>query len=933
MNSVRSNSAEGIAPANQPATGPRDLLAEADRIKAMAVTDSPGAAALASSLLERSPPPRERLRLLSARAHALCYTNDFDRAAADLAEAAEIADTHRLGDELAPILLVRVQPLARAGRLDEAERDAARAVELFRLASNPGMLGKAEVNLGIVRRMRGLALEAIECFERAAPLLESDAVSLAAVHSNRAVALLELDRFDQAAAAFDQAMRLLRSAGRGHAAAIVTGNIADLLARTGRIEQAIARFDEARASFAAAGAAADAARLTAEEAEALFAVGAHAKCIRLLHEAAPVLRSANLPREHARAQLVLGLANLRLGNLAGARPALLEAARDASFAGAALISAEALIGLAELAAAEGRVDDADRSAARAAGLLHDRPVRRAAALVTQAGLRLRTGAPAEAARCLDEIERSLGSEATLPAPLRARIAHLRAEATWRDHRPDVALRHLRTALEAVESFRGAIHAEQFRTAYLESSQQLFLDLCRAAPEALPPDEAAATVFDAAERLRARTLLDAVRGGGPEPHPGATPDDSHDLAEINALYSSLGPTSADGSEQSRRRFARLRELEARRDSRDDRAAARRLQSVSARLAIDPILLAEAVAAVRPGAAVVALHGDGGHLSAQILTSKGPVLARRLAQLDRIASLCRRFQLAVARSLAALTEPDPAAASRLLIDIHAAVFDPIAAELDGVERLHLVPFGVLHGVPLTAGGVVRAVSDPSYPRRVESYLPGVSVGAALAAPIRSSPRAGRGRVAIIGFSGDSLAPQIEREAEDAAACYAEPTVLIGAEATAERVLDAVAPADLVHLACHAVFDAEFPMSSRLQLADRWITARELSGRIRPGATVLLAGCDTGKTRPGAGEDHFGLVRAVLASRAGAVLSTAWPLHDATSLRVMTDLHPLLAAAGPRCAEALPAALSRIQHRLAVEHTPLLHWANLFVIGALL
>jgi hypothetical protein len=53
--------------------------------------------------------------------------------------------------------------------------------------------------------MRGFAAEAIAAFDSAKLALAGDASAIAAIHSNKAVALLELDRFQLAADEFEAA--------------------------------------------------------------------------------------------------------------------------------------------------------------------------------------------------------------------------------------------------------------------------------------------------------------------------------------------------------------------------------------------------------------------------------------------------------------------------------------------------------------------------------------------------------------------------------------------------------------------------------------------------------------------------------------------------------------------------------------------------------
>ncbi len=905
------------------------FLAESDRIKSLAVHDVRAAIAAADRLVESARTHRERVRALSACAHARACANEFVAASADLHEATAVAETHALSDEIGPLLLVQVQPLARAGRLEQAEQAAERACREFAASGHDLMHGKALVNLGIVRRMRGGAEAALRCFDEAARLLEGDVLSLAAVHSNRAVALLELDRFDPAMDAFVSAMSLLQAADRGHAAAIVKGNIADLLARAGRIDDALVRFDEARELFVKAGAEADLARLDAEEAEALFAVGAHLKCVRLLDGCREALRRSGLVREYTRATLVYGLASMRAGNLSAAATALDEAKTHAASMRSSLILAEAGIALCELAAARGEIEQARRFGAEAVALLAERPVRRAVARIAMASVELDAGRTRDARVLLDAADADLGDAGA--APLRARALHLRSRVARQEGDARRALDLVCEAIAVVERFRGEIRAEQIRTAYLESTQRLFMDACELARVTLPIERQGAVVFDATERMRSRTLLDSLGSGGRRPLEDSNTD-TPTTVEMNALYSSLGPTSADSPDVLERRRARLRALEARRDAAQDRAAARRSIDAASMLFSEPLTLDEAIGRIPEGEAVVSFYPDGPDVLAQVIRAGRRAEIRRLASRAEVSTQCRRFRLAVARCIAGINRRAEAAAVAALSELQGLLLRPLNDHLSVSLHVRLMPFGDLHGIPLHCAPRAHLALGDDSPTAVVSYLPGVTIGAALAEMSRATDASLSDRVVVVGL-GDSVAPHIEAEAREVASCHRGATALVGGRATADAVLGAIRGAALVHLACHAVFDAEFPMSSRIKLADRWVTARELVGRFRPGAAVVVAGCDTGRTSDIGGEDRLGIVRAMLASGVGAVLAAAWPLHDASAAGLMVGVHRGLAEDPAGFARALPRCLAGVQRQMRDRAEPIDRWAGLYVPGALL
>jgi CHAT domain-containing protein len=146
-----------------------------------------------------------------------------------------------------------------------------------------------------------------------------------------------------------------------------------------------------------------------------------------------------------------------------------------------------------------------------------------------------------------------------------------------------------------------------------------------------------------------------------------------------------------------------------------------------------------------------------------------------------------------------------------------------------------------------------------------------------------------------------------------------------------LAALPRADVVHFAGHALFDAEFPMSSRIMCSGGWITARQLAGAIKPGTIIVLAGCSTARAVR-FGEEQQGLVRAVLGAGARAVIAAQWPLHDDTSSGIVHALHSHLARIAPAGLNmsALANALANVQTQATDAGRPFHQFAGLTLHG---
>jgi CHAT domain-containing protein len=205
-------------------------------------------------------------------------------------------------------------------------------------------------------------------------------------------------------------------------------------------------------------------------------------------------------------------------------------------------------------------------------------------------------------------------------------------------------------------------------------------------------------------------------------------------------------------------------------------------------------------------------------------------------------------------------------------------PFAALLDTVARRYLVERHPLRVLPslrdamsdtaaaATSGAVpMRAllIADPAFDARA---LPGFERL--------------RGAAAEVG----AVAPR-----------YPAHVRLTGAAATAPAITRALAAADVVHFAGHAVFDERHPARSHLVVApahagDRGRLASDDIARLdlRRVRLVVLSACQTAQPDARGGAGLFGLTGAFRRAGAHAVVGSLWPVDDARTRALMVAFH---------------------------------------------
>jgi CHAT domain-containing protein len=275
------------------------------------------------------------------------------------------------------------------------------------------------------------------------------------------------------------------------------------------------------------------------------------------------------------------------------------------------------------------------------------------------------------------------------------------------------------------------------------------------------------------------------------------------------------------------------------------------------------------------------------------------------------------------------------------LHALVIQPVLPSLAGKKTLVFAPDGALHYVPFAAlrgtgadgraaflieshdvavspsvgtlldGGDAPArasqpegrmllVDDPVYGRDDARFKPAKTVANASKRPPLLPFALLRG-----GPHEDAFArlPGTAREAAAIAALLPKGQVdqLEGFAATKDRFLSAdLGRYRFIHVASHAVADAEIPQLSALILSthdkdgnplDSRVLAADLLNRRLNAEVIVLSACDTALGKNISGEGLMGLRYVVLARGARSVLSSLWEVPDAVAAQTMTRFYTAL------------------------------------------
>jgi CHAT domain-containing protein len=885
----------------RPAADVLDLLAER-------FAQQPEVQALArwtrASLLIREGEPAEALPQLEA-AHALFAASGDARLA---------AETH----------ITTVYALGVMGRYAEAIGVALHAREAFAGADDDLQRASIDLNLGNIYHFSGEFGHAIDYYERAelvfAGLGEVD-LQLGALN-NRADALVEQGRYDDAVTLHEQALRLAEQHRDYGQIALSHNNLGYLYAHQGVYHRSIACFQEAFAAFGRLGMGHEQKMTELELVEAYLFLNLLDEVIYRCQALVDYFAQHELRFEHARALALLGLAQSRVGNREASAVSFEQSERAFASIGSRVWAAYLQLCRADLALNSGNLQVAAQLASSAATVYRAEGLRgRLAQALWLRGEALRLDDQLEAALPLLQAAQAQAEELLL-AMLLPRCATSYGLLARAQGRLAEARAAFEQAVTLAEEQRAPLPAEEFRVAYFADQLTPYRELVRLALEAGD----AADAFAWVERARGRALLDIFDEEGGAARQIAA--DTTLVARRQALRRSL-------------KFHYDRLNRPSEDDLDTQAIARLEQEVLALerelLAIDRTLRADGGGGARPlGLEEVQQHldaetqllvywADGDQVSAILVSSEGATLCAGMAATQQVTQTLERLQFQISKFryapeyLAQHGQQLGAATDRQLARLYQLLIAPLAARLRST-RLIVVPHGVLHYVPFAA---LHDGTGYLVERLTISLLPAASTLPAC----RARPERPLACPLLVGVP-DAAVPSVADEIGALGRLFPQAKVLLGRAAREQELRAALADADALHLACHGVFRSASPLFSALKLDDGWLTVRDISSLdLRSCQLVTLSACETGVSYVAPGDELLGLTRGVLAAGARALLASQWPADDRHTAQLMERFYTALQQDGVGFAAALRQAqldvLARAPHPF--------YWAAFFAVAA--
>jgi len=309
---------------------------------------------------------------------------------------------------------------------------------------------------------------------------------------------------------------------------------------------------------------------------------------------------------------------------------------------------------------------------------------------------------------------------------------------------------------------------------------------------------------------------------------------------------------------------------------------------------PMTAAAIAGALAPNAAIVTYESLPDRLLIHVVSARGLSAVSRAVSRESLSALADTCAKMVKRGGDVKNEASCIAA-------HEALIRPILPLLVDIEHVAFVPDGAFASLPIAS---LEAVIP--FGRQLVSISEGPSATLVVSCAQRAAARRGEQAPALVVGAivfDRNVAPEasslrfVAEEAEAVAAIHRHANRLIGANATAERMIEEMPKASVIHFAGHAVRRSRRLQQSQLLLApsangSSVLDALTVSQRPLPHARVVyLSACNTGRAS-GRRDGVDNLALGFLVAGSPVVIAANWEIEDSQAAPVAETFHRLLA-----------------------------------------
>jgi CHAT domain-containing protein/tetratricopeptide (TPR) repeat protein len=836
---------------------------------------------------------------------------NLDSAIKNLDRSSEVFQTLNREYESAQTQVAKLYPLALVGSYEKAIECGKNAIKVFKKYGDELAIGKVEKNLGNVVARQGYETEAEQYYlsARRRFVKIKNVRELTMSENSLANTYAELNNFHKAEKFYASALSHAQEARMFVTQAEIEASIGNLALFRGRFDQALKFLELSRRKYETLDMPHQSLIAELEIADIYLELNLTKEAREIYERIADRLKEVKMQGEEARARANFGRVAVLQNETETARRELKKSAQlyvlEKNKIGAAAVKlSEATLEL-EL----GNYRQTVRLAQQAKSFLKQFEYTRfeltARWLEAEALRNLDVSNAQTRKNLLDIYAESIKQEQANTAQA-AQISLGRLAIAQNDYRQ--AEKHFRQAIKLIETLRAPLAAEEFRMAFLANKLAPYENLAKIYLKENKFRKAFLTIENARSRVLAENLGGNIQeaDSGQDKIPLKLQKKLETLREeLNWFYSRIN--RADESEIANLQWeAKKREkqiADVMRQIESTRSAAR---SDSSDINLHGKNTARSETAtfkqlqnqLGKQKALIEFVKFEGYFSAFIVTDRKIRFMTDLAKETEIVALLEGLQFQFdalrygAKNLVRHLDELKKRADFYLRKLYEKLIAPLEKFL-GKRNLVIVPVGTLHYVPF------HALTDGDnylIQMREIVYSPSATVWRVLASkPIQKLKTA-----LLIGFADERI-PLVNAEIEILSEIFRNSKNFTGEAASFSAFTRNAPNFDILHFACHGNFRPENPLFSSLQLADGWVTVRDICSQNLKAEIVTLSACETGLNKIFAGDEILGLARGFLSAGASSLVLSLWTVNDEATTFLMKNFYTELKI-GKTAAQAL-------------------------------
>ena len=889
----------------------------------------------AAVLIGRKLRRKESLALgLRAKANALYACGNNAGAVEHHEKAVELYEALKNEKEAARTLSSSIQPLILLGEYDQAFWAAERAREIFARLNDSWRLARLEINVGNIYHRQDRFEESIAHYERAYTGLMpyKDGEGMAAIFSNMAMCLINLNDFPRSLDCYQKARELCKLNGMPLLVAQADYNIAYLHYFRGEYSLAIEMLYAARRACEATGDAYHLALCYLDLSDIYLELNLSEEAGEMAKEGFLRFEKLGMGYEAAKTLANQAIAYGQQGKTVQALERFTEArevfAREKNLVWPWLL--DLYQGL--LLFHEGRYFEARRLCVGAAGFFDQTLLSGKSVLahLLLARIAMNVG---ELSVAESETEAAVARIERLQTPVLAYQAHfLRGQLAQERGDRSAALAAYGQARKALETLRSRLHSEELKIAFVKNRLQVYEALVDLHLSGESGESAATEAFACIEAAKSRSMTEMIFQSGQSLPLGDAGQSElvrriRDLREeLNWYYHRIELEQLRPEESSSKRLQQLQdkavshENELLQTLRELPANEREYATLEAPADFS---LARLQSTLPSGTALVEYYSTGDRLIAAVVTRE-TIKITAVSVVSRVVHFLHllRFQLSKFRMGAAYVhrfeQPLLSATHGHLAALYTELIAPIHEHLKA-KHLIFVPHGALHFLPFHA---LRDGDEYLCDTHTISYAPSATVFALCQEKTGSDiPNS-----LVMGIP-DERAPHILNEVQSVATLLPHPELFLGSQATSEILRKRGSSSSLLHIATHGTYRQDNPMFSGIRLGDGYLNLYDLYQIRLPARLVTLSGCATGMNFVSAGDELLGLQRGLFCAGATSLLLSLWDVHDESTSDLMQTFYKNYIRTGD-----MPGALQSAMKQLRQQHSHPYFWAPFVLVGKL-